>query len=293
MADNWEVVSGYETNDYTDTVAFEMDEGTKRLKEVSGQALVAGEKNSQYIRFMIPRYWDGIDVSEKDISIVYGLAGKYYGESAVVSVERTDDRMRFGWIVPEGACCVEGTLLFAVIVKDDTYTLKSQIVEKNVFKSINIDDIAPEPTREAWYKEFQARVDQALTNAESTLSEAQDVVAEARAYVGAPLVARTADDFEDTDRIYVYTGSEEGYNAGHWYYWRGTAMAWADGGVYNAVAVDTDTTLSISGKAADAKETGDQITELKSGFSDLELRVEILEKGGGGETWTNADEVNY
>lgn len=273
MADNWEVVSGYETNDYTDTVAFEMDEGTKRLKEVSGQALVAGEKNSQYIRFMIPRYWDGIDVSEKDISIVYGLAGKYYGESAVVSVERTDDRMRFGWIVPEGACCVEGTLLFAVIVKDDTYTLKSQIVEKNVFKSINIDDIAPEPTREAWYKEFQARVDQALTNAESTLSEAQDVVAEARAYVGAPLVARTADDFEDTDRIYVYTGSEEGYNAGHWYYWRGTAMAWADGGVYNAVAVDTDTTLSISGKAADAKETGEQITELKSGLSEISSKA--------------------
>lgn len=35
------------------------------------------------------------------------------------------------------------------------------------------------------------------------------------------------------------------------------------------------------------------VSELKSGFSDLELRVEILEKGGGGETWTNADEVNY
>jgi hypothetical protein len=36
-----------------------------------------------------------------------------------------------------------------------------------------------------------------------------------------------------------------------------------------------------------------QLSDLKSGLSDLELRVEILEKGGGGETWTNADEVNY
>jgi len=35
------------------------------------------------------------------------------------------------------------------------------------------------------------------------------------------------------------------------------------------------------------------VSDLKSGLSDLELRVEILEKGGGGETWTNADEVNY
>ena len=35
------------------------------------------------------------------------------------------------------------------------------------------------------------------------------------------------------------------------------------------------------------------VSELKSGLDDLELRVEILERGGGGETWTNADEVNY
>lgn len=54
-----------------------------------------------------------------------------------------------------------------------------------------------------------------------------------------------------------------------------------------------DATLTQAGVAADAKATGDAVNELKSGFSDLELRVEILEKGGGGETWTNADEVNY
>ena len=37
----------------------------------------------------------------------------------------------------------------------------------------------------------------------------------------------------------------------------------------------------------------EDVAELKSGFDELELRVEILEHGGGGETWTNADEVNY
>lgn len=54
-----------------------------------------------------------------------------------------------------------------------------------------------------------------------------------------------------------------------------------------------DDTLSIPGAMADAKKTGDEIGELKEDLSDLELRVEVLEKGGGGETWTNADEVNY
>ena len=64
----------------------------------------------------------------------------------------------------------------------------------------------------------------------------------------------------------------------------------------NAAASITtpDATLTQAGVAADAKATGDEIGELKEGLSDLELRVEILEKGGGGgETWTNADEVNY
>lgn len=84
---------------------------------------------------------------------------------------------------------------------------------------------------------------------------------------GSPLTAATAAAMTDQKRVYVYTGSETGYTAGHWYYYNGSA--WTDGGVYNAVAVDTDTTLSISGKAADAKETGDQLTELKSGLSEL------------------------
>ena len=46
----------------------------------------------------------------------------------------------------------------------------------------------------------------------------------------------------DKSRIYVYTGSQSGYNNGHWYYWNGSA--WTDGGVYNAVA--TDDALSTS-----------------------------------------------
>lgn len=77
------------------------------------------------------------------------------------------------------------------------------------------------------------------------------------AMVGSPLVASTAAAMTDHNKIYVYTGSEEGYTAGNWYYWNGSA--WASGGVYNSAAVQTDTTLSISGMAADAKATGDAL----------------------------------
>ena len=78
-----------------------------------------------------------------------------------------------------------------------------------------------------------------------------------QAMIGAPKAAATVADMSDTDTIYVYTGSETGYVAGNWYYYE--QGSWVSGGVYNAVAVVTDPTLSISGEAADAKSTGDRI----------------------------------
>lgn len=77
--------------------------------------------------------------------------------------------------------------------------------------------------------------------------------------VGTPLVATTAAGMTDTTKIYVYTGSETGYTAGNWYYYNGSA--WASGGVYNAEAIETDTTLSVSGMAADAKAVGDEFAK--------------------------------
>lgn len=84
----------------------------------------------------------------------------------------------------------------------------------------------------------------------------------ARTYTGAPRVAATAAAMTDQSLIYVYTGSETGYTAGNWYFWDGTT--WTSGGVYNSTALETDETLTVSGAAADAKVTGDEIGALKS-----------------------------
>ena len=77
------------------------------------------------------------------------------------------------------------------------------------------------------------------------------------AAIGGPQVAQVAAAMTDTSKIYVYTGSETGYTNGNWYYYNGTE--WVSGGVYNATAVQTDKTLSVSGQAADGKATGDAI----------------------------------
>ena len=92
-------------------------------------------------------------------------------------------------------------------------------------------------------------------------------VEEIKEQFGAPLVANAASGMTEQDRVYVYTGNETGFSSGHWYYYNGTA--WTDGGVYNSVAVNTDTSLTVSGQAADSKAVGDALDGIDSEMSDV------------------------
>ena len=88
---------------------------------------------------------------------------------------------------------------------------------------------------------------------------------------GSPLVADTVTAMTDTSKVYVYTGNETGYTNGDWYYYNGTA--WVSGGAYNSVAVNTDTTLRLSGVAADAKAVGDADARLSADITALENTI--------------------
>ena len=190
--------------------------------------------------------------------------------------------------IPEGS-----TANFAGVKPDGNVYSKAGTVEGNVV-SIN-EDIQMTAVSGAWNAKItvvndgnnictariRVVVDASVVPGDAIPSDSQldGIVAECQAYAesaknaayGSPLTANTAAGMTDQDRVYVYTGSETGYTAGHWYYYDGSA--WADGGVYNAVAVQTDTTLTQAGKAADSKKTGDEITALKEEFSKLGLSV--------------------
>jgi hypothetical protein len=76
---------------------------------------------------------------------------------------------------------------------------------------------------------------------------------------GTPNIVTSSSQMTDTDKVYVYMGSEAGWNSGHWYYYDEGTSSWADGGVYNSVAFVTDPTFSIAGQPADAKAVGDAL----------------------------------
>lgn len=114
---------------------------------------------------------------------------------------------------------------------------------------------------------------------ESLYQQLVNEVRNVRAAVGSPLVARTVSDMTDTTKVYVYTGSESGYEEGHWYYWDGAA--WSDGGQYNSFALDTDKTLTLSDKAADAQAVGETIAEKGDNlwFNDEDGKLYLMSNG--------------
>lgn len=86
---------------------------------------------------------------------------------------------------------------------------------------------------------------------------AEAAVEEARVRYGSPLKAETVAQMTEHNRVYVYTGSEDGYTAGNWYYYDATQTPpWVSGGAYNSSSVSTDDTLSVEGMAADAAAAG-------------------------------------
>lgn len=75
--------------------------------------------------------------------------------------------------------------------------------------------------------------------------------------------ASTAAEMMDAGKIYVYTGSEDGYTFGDWYYWNKTA--WVSGGSYNAAAIGAGTvnTIELTDEAVTYQKLSDEIANVE------------------------------
>ena len=230
--------------DFSDDAYYEIDASTKTISKITDQTIVEGENLSQFIKFQIPRYYDGIDLAQKEINIIYLSPDKYSDINEAVNKEYNDEYIRFGWLVPYAACSEEGALTFAIEFVGNDYCLKTQAAEIKVKNSLDGSNAVPEPTEQSWYVILQEQVSRTLDRASTVLDS-----------LGKPTTAQTPSDMEDESAVYVYTGEDgNGYRYGYWYYHDGTS--WREGGLYASTALLVDTTLSVSGRAADAAAVG-------------------------------------
>ena len=123
---------------------------------------------------------------------------------------------------------------------------------------------------DALARTLAAEIAQTAKTIKSEMDAMEDEFAIAKAQVGTPLVAADAAAMTDHNKIYVYIKdpAESGYTTGNWYFWSGSA--WESGGIYQSSGLETDTTLSIPGMAADAKATGDEFTSIKNSVYDTQ-----------------------
>lgn len=166
----------------------------------------------------------------------------------------------------EQVTAVPGQVRAEVTLTNGGYILSTFLVYIIVQAAAVPDDAIESQVEITAYREIVEQISEIVGDAEDIADQAEaikdqvELIAEqVHVMQGAPLVAATVAEMTDTDRVYVYTGSEAGYTAGSWYYYDGAA--WTLGGVYNSVAVQTDDTLSIVGQAADAKAAGDRISD--------------------------------
>ena len=268
MADTittWTPISA--PTDFRDDAVFDIDFKTKTVQVLVEQPIVAGENLSQFIKFQAPRFYDNIDLTEMMVNILYVSPAGNKGISAAVNTEYSDDMIRCGWLVPYAACPQKGTLHFVLEFVGADYTLKTTIASTPVLDSINDADVVPEPAEQAWYITLQANVSATLQAAQTALGRIERIFNA----LSTPASASEASEMIDESLIYVYAGSETGYTYGDWYYFDGED--WVSGGEYASTALTVDATLSVAGRAADAKAVGDALANQIDKDSTPQIRI--------------------
>ena len=114
--DNYETVDGYDYYPQYSDNKYSTVDNNKNITMDATQINITQESNSQFIPFQIPRYYDGIDLSNMTICIRYAdrLNGDIVGECPVINVIRNDTYIRFGWLIDDKLTQNAGDYIFEI-----------------------------------------------------------------------------------------------------------------------------------------------------------------------------------
>lgn len=180
--ENWIPVSdkGYDFYDDYNDDDYSVVDVNKNITLNSSQINITQETNSQYIPFIMPRYYDGFDLSSTKLQFFYVNRLNSYGIDYPVNVYYNDDQLKFAWLVDDSATAVDGKLKFelqavGVNSRGESYTWKSKANESmTVLKSLTGTKMI-EPS-ETWKEDF-------LTVLNGRVAVATDAAAEAKSAI--------------------------------------------------------------------------------------------------------------
>lgn len=154
MDEIFELVEGYEvsemSDEHTTAVITEKDVDISNIGTI-----VMGEENSSIITFKMNRYYDGIDLSEKKIKVMFRNSAMEMFQSEVCNVRKSKNTIKFSWIIPNDVTKNNNIIAYICFISEN-YLLKTKNFKLTLEKSF--DPGNTEPTQN-WFVIIESKLD--------------------------------------------------------------------------------------------------------------------------------------
>lgn len=126
-----------------------------------------GENNSQMLLFRIDRYYDNVDLKDKNIIFIYRDALGTVRSEYAVNIQNTDEYIYFNWLITIGCTHTVGKIAASIEVSgiDETgenYVLKTGMFSFYVEEALDTSEITSQVPTD-WFLEIENRLN-ALEN---------------------------------------------------------------------------------------------------------------------------------
>lgn len=107
--------------------------------------IVRGDNNSNILTFEMKRYYDGVDLSDKDIKILVDNGKDDVFADSTVNLKYTDDLIRFSWILNSASTRIVGKVKAACAISGSEdgkdYVLKTTPFIIDVVDTLDMSDL--------------------------------------------------------------------------------------------------------------------------------------------------------
>lgn len=167
--EEWTKLPDYKEKDVYSDMDYTVDLQNKTIQSLEDNVSTLGEQNSQYISFMLDRFYDGVDLKDMKFRVQYELADGIGSVDNLVNGYYNEEYLKFGWVVPIEATQFSGTIkvmLFCTgTLLEEDYILKTKPIEYTIHNTLPIGGGIPKPD-ENWFLSFITEMDEKVATAQ-------------------------------------------------------------------------------------------------------------------------------
>lgn len=164
----WERITKYPIKDFYSDSDVDIDLIRKSIGSLDDNVSTIGENNSQYISFIMDRYFDGVDLVDMLIQVQYELEDGSGSVNGVVNVYKSEEHIRFGWPIPiemtQNSKIKIMVFCTGTLVDGKNYVLKTKPILYTVYDTLEIGGTIVKPD-DNWYLQFVNEMDEKVNTA--------------------------------------------------------------------------------------------------------------------------------